>query len=100
MTSDYTVNLNFDTYINLFIKNVHGEGINSNHLCSFKTQLNGDWGSILYTDEFSTYRQKITLYGEKTYSDFQIQFIDRLGNQIVSNNNQHFSLTFRIIYEE
>lgn len=100
ITADYIINLNFDTYINMYIPNISGDGANNRNLCTFKIQLNSMFGTITYTDESTSYKQKITCYGNKTYNYFNIQFYDRLGYKITSNNNQHYSVTFRLIYSE
>jgi len=95
MTAKNLINLSFDSYIFLYLKDL-GSQVQS--ICgSFKIQLSSPFSSINYINEQTSYKQKITSNTNKTYAYFEIQFYDRLGYQITSNNGLHYSLTFRII---
>jgi hypothetical protein len=95
MTGKNLINLSFDSYIFLYLKDL-GSQVQS--ICgSFKIQLSSPFSSINYINEQTSYKQKITSNTNKTYAYFEIQFYDRLGYQITSNNGLHYSLTFRII---
>ena len=95
MTGKNLINLSFDSYIFLYLRDL-GSQVQSIP-GSFKIQLSSPFCSKNYINEQTSYKQKITCYGNKTYAYYEVQFYDRLGYQITSNNGLHYSLTFRIL---
>jgi len=81
MTGKNLINLSFDSYIFLYLRDL-GSQVQSIP-GSFKIQLSSPFCSINYINEQTSYKE--------------VQFYDRLGYQITSNNGLHYSLTFRII---
>lgn len=95
ITASYSYILNFDTYVDIYIRNLSVSST-ENQLVTFKVPVNVGSGQILHwTENTQDYQTIPVRYTVETIDRFIIQVYDRFGN-LMDNNGLDWSFSLQI----
>jgi len=99
-TATNAFNLSYDTYISMYFPTLPAKNSSSNRqIMHFKLPISGVNGSVYYLYENFSFNQELQIY-DSSYiiSNLRVQFYDRFGCQITSNNGLDYSFSLAIEY--